>query len=614
MDTNQFYPTPADLLKKMWLTFDNKTITRLLDPSAGDGRLLFPPDEFYQQAAEEAEAKGDLRGRFSIYEQAQYFHKDACEIDMEKHAIIRDKRVNIVALDFMNMKEGAIYSHIIMNPPFSHGADHVLHAWDILYEGEIVAVINAETLRNPFSRKREQLLKIIADNAGTVEYLEEAFLAEDTQRKTSVEVALIHLTKTSRATHDFLDTVIDNLQATEAESVEDIRIEQSLAIPTDAIQNAVIAFNAAWAASKEAIILSRRVNHYKRVLGETLAQMNNGRSEEYTPSRTESIQETFAKEYDELKDRGWAYVLRSTEVGKITSRQVQEKLENDFEHIKKLDFTLSNIFGFLQGLALNKGQIQVDMALEVFDSITRYHSENRVYYMGWKSNDQHRTAAMRIKMKRFVLPGFKTESWQRSLNYESLQILRDIDKVCAMLDGETHPYMGLVQAFDYHFNTLKSGKKLSTSYFDIRYYPGIGTIHFFPNKKKIIDRLNIMVGKARKWIPEDMEKASSAFVKQYDDAEKINKNIRISGSDEFALSNEYADRQRREKAIENVLQQLADEMEKLGYDTNMELSDQTASEPESGNPVEPVPESKPTLMITHEISQEDAEAENFELV
>jgi len=59
------------------------------------------------------------------------------------------RQVAVVGHDFLEFKMGAIYSHIIMNPPFSQGAAHVLHAWHILYDGEIVALLNAETVRNP---------------------------------------------------------------------------------------------------------------------------------------------------------------------------------------------------------------------------------------------------------------------------------------------------------------------------------------------------------------------------------------------------------------------------------------------------------------------------------
>ncbi|WP_163120537.1 DUF4942 domain-containing protein, partial [Acinetobacter pittii] len=87
-----------------------------------------------------------------------------------------------------------------------------------------------------------------------------------------------------------------------------------------------------------------------------------------------------------------------------------------------LDFSASNVYSFLIGLIDARGDMLVQMACEVFDEITRYHSENRVYYEGWKSNDRHRTAGWRIKHTRFILPHFKADySWSKRPSYSMVQ-------------------------------------------------------------------------------------------------------------------------------------------------------------------------------------------------
>lgn len=73
-----------------------------------------------------------------------------------------------------------------MNPPFNQGCKHVLHAWDILFDGEIVAILNAETVKNPFSAERRLLAQLIEDH-GSVEYIKDAFMDPDTQRKTRLK-------------------------------------------------------------------------------------------------------------------------------------------------------------------------------------------------------------------------------------------------------------------------------------------------------------------------------------------------------------------------------------------------------------------------------------------
>ncbi|WP_121333235.1 DUF4942 domain-containing protein, partial [Escherichia coli] len=129
-----------------------------------------------------------------------------------------------------------------------------------------------------------------------------------------------------------------------------------------------------------------------RLVGQTLAQRNGEDKGDPQGDLIQTIREGIAKGYDELKDRAWSEVLRSTEVSAKLSSKAQQRLEADFQRIKRLDFSASNVYSFLIGLIDARGDMLVQMACEVFDEITRYHSENRVYYEGWKSNDRHRTA------------------------------------------------------------------------------------------------------------------------------------------------------------------------------------------------------------------------------
>ncbi len=62
---------------------------------------------------------------------------------------------------------------------------------------------------------------------------------------------------------------------------------------------------------------------------------------------------------------------------------------------------------------------------------------------------------------------------------------------------------------------------MPSTYFDVRFYPGVGAIPFYPTNKAIIDRFNRLVGKERQWLPQDDAQASKAFWNQYDLAEKL---------------------------------------------------------------------------------------------
>lgn len=509
MDQLQFYPTPPNLARRAWKKFRDTDFARVLEPSAGNGDLAM--------ACPHNDGYGGGRG----------VRPDCIEVDISKHPTLQGNHLKVVGYDFMQFRSGAIYSHFIMNPPFAQGALHVLHAWQLAWDAEIVAILNAETIRNPFSKERQMLVKLIEEH-GEVEFIEGAFTVEEAERKTSVDVALVWLKKKADVSNDLVGTIMDDLKrdGMTAESLAgDYREGEQLAIPNSTIENAVLAFNAAVRAMREAVTVEARAQYYERLLGETMATRN-GDAEGSTYTSVNFIRKNIAERYDELKDRAWAGIIRSANVTSKLSSTAQKRVEAEFEKIKQLEFSVNTIYGFLCGIVESQGDLQIQMILDCFDAISRYHTDNAHFYRGWRSNDRHRTAGMRIKTTRFVLPHHNTESYHSSFRWETEQLLKDFDKVFAMLDGKQLPTFGLHDASRAYFKDLRDGKRVSSDYFDLRYYKGIGTLHFFPKKKELVDRLNRVVGARRKWLPPEGEKVSDAFWLQYDTAEKFDKELR----------------------------------------------------------------------------------------
>ncbi len=504
----QFYPTPPDLAYRAWKKFQT-TISRVLEPSAGNGDLL---------QNHPFETQWGRRGAPPI---------DCCEIDISKHAVLRSRGFNVVGVDFLQYASGAHYSHIILNPPFTDGAKHALKAWDILWDGEIVAILNAETVRNPFSKERQRLAMLIEEH-GDVEFIANAFTVQEAERKTEVEVALVYLRKTARADEIVGDLLSELRRETDGDGLAaEYREANAVALPNSVIENAVIAFNAATQSMRDSVFSEARAAYYASLLGATMAARNGDTGNDVPKLSPEWVQDQIGKRYLELKDRAWANILRSTNVTSRLSSTAQKRLESEFEQIKQLEFTVSNVFGFLSGLAGNQGKIQMDMACDVFDTITRYHSNNTCWYKGWRSNDKHRSAGMRIRTTRFILPGHSINSWSTSMSWDSERLLSDFDKVFAMMDGgKQAPDVGLVQVFREQFAELKAGERVSSSYFDVRWFPGAGTIHFYANDKKLVDRLNRLVGRLRKWLPPTDAGVPEAFWLQYEKAEKLDKEVR----------------------------------------------------------------------------------------
>lgn len=507
-DDLQFYPTPPSLSRKAWDKFQNREFTRVLEPSAGDGALLAENpwmSEYHRRSAP----------------------VDCVEIDVTKHPVLRDKGFNVVGVDFMQFGSGAIYSHILINPPFAEGAKHVLKAWDIAFDAEIVAILNAETCRNVCTRERQLLAKLIEEH-GDVEYISGAFNGPDAERATDVEIALVYLKKTANAA----DIVGDLLSELREDGVDGEHLangfheQHAVALPASFIENSVVAFRAAVSAMRDSVMMQAREHYYTSLLGETMEVRCGSPGSTKADVSLKWVQEQMGKKYDELKNRSWSSILRSSNVTSRLSSKAQQRVESEFELIKKLDYTAVNIYGFLCGIAQQQGEIQIDMCLDIFDTITKYHSDNAVFFKGWKSNDKHARGSRRIRTTRFILPGHGSQSYNNSLPWDSQRLLADFDRVFAMLDGKREPDIGLVHACDTNFHALRNGARISSSYFDVRYWPGAGTIHFFPTSKTLVDRLNRVVGRRRSWLPPEGERVSEDFWLQYDKAEKFDKEFR----------------------------------------------------------------------------------------
>lgn len=552
MDELQYYPTPPALAERMVRTFHKTPYgadARLLEPSFGDGALLRAVQRVYAQEtdrsirewsakhpekAASARARGleDAESDLSRYA----IRADVLEKDLSRHATFRAMpgvKGHIVGLDFLTFEGSlAMYTHILMNPPFRDGVHHLLRAWDGLFDGEIVCLLGAETLRHPYSKERE-LLRRIVDAHGTVEYLQDAFNGEDALRKTAVDVALVHLVKKAEPS-SLIGDLLDDLKrdGSAAHGITDLGIDglgQELALPMDTIERAVLAFGIATRTMREAVVAQVRADRAVSLLGQTLAQRDGQEAQDSKDLRNivERIRKDLASGYASIKDRAWAEVLRSTEVSQRLSFKAQKTLEASFETIKRLDFSRANILAFLIGIIESQGEMQLEMALDCFDEITRYNSENCAFYKGWKSNDRHRTAGMRIKTTRFVLPRFGLAHCS-TLSFEKLKRLQDFDRVFATLDGkDSRQCTGMADLFQAPvdsdiFQALKASQRVASDYFEIRWYPKTaGTLHFFPKRKDLVDRLNRLVGRHRQWLPPQDDLVNKDFWLAYERAEKF---------------------------------------------------------------------------------------------
>ena len=177
--SEDFYPTPESLLDRITIGIDWKLINSVLEPSAGRGNIC-----------EYVKKKCEVYKRYDRYQEIE-MDIDCIEIEPELRAILKDKGFRVVHDDFLTYHTYKHYDVILMNPLFSVGARHLLKAIEIQQTsgGGIICLLNAETLRNPYSNERKDLLQKLEHYEAEIMYHEKVFI--DAENPTDVEVACV---------------------------------------------------------------------------------------------------------------------------------------------------------------------------------------------------------------------------------------------------------------------------------------------------------------------------------------------------------------------------------------------------------------------------------------
>ena len=152
-------------------------IKNILEPSAGKGDIV---DELRKKE----QLYSSTYNKFS-------FDIDCIEIDQNLQYILKGKNYRVVYNDFLTYNTMKEYDLIILNPPFNNGCKHLLKALRMQERngGIVVCLLNAETLKNPHTKERQDLQQKLTEYDAKIEFIQDAFL--DAERKTAVEIALV---------------------------------------------------------------------------------------------------------------------------------------------------------------------------------------------------------------------------------------------------------------------------------------------------------------------------------------------------------------------------------------------------------------------------------------
>jgi hypothetical protein len=478
-DYKNFYPTPSGLALKMICLIKGHP-KNILESQAGKGDLIECLNESWK------------------FNHARY-EVVAIEIDEDLQSILRGKNIKVIDSDFLNFQGPDKFDLIIGNPPFDHGEKHLLKAIDILYRGQIIYLLNAETLKNPNTNTKKELVQKLDELGAEVEYIQNAFV--DAERPTGVEIALINITVERKVEEDLFAGARDEAQ----ESKDEIKEENALSTGRT-IQEMVASYNQVVTACTETIISYYR--HHNKVssylgLNEEATSFNYNAKD-----LTEKLQNTLNMTVISIRKNFWRKTLDIAEVQSRLTEAKQKEFEHQLSQRSSMDFTESNIRSFILNIIGSYEQTIMDSVLSLFDKFTiescyrdTLHEKNIHYFNGWKTNNAFRLG------KRLIIPirgsyGGPFQSWSGgwSLDYQAERSIRDIDMVISYFDG-MHSCKTICDTLKEGFDQNENSGLLST-HFKITAYKK-GTLHLTFLNEDILRRFNIAACKGKGWLPEN---------------------------------------------------------------------------------------------------------------
>lgn len=397
-DNPDFYPTPENIINRMLqeIEVSNRII---LEPSAGKGDIV---------NALNSEGATVLM----------------CEKSTLMHPILADKG-EMLTDDFLTLTSDRI-SHIngiVMNPPFSEGVKHILHAYDIAPKGcKIVSLINSSNIQNDYSTDRKKLKSII-ENFGDAQSLGNCF--ESAERQTSVEVSLIVIQKEGEQNNEFDGFLMEE----EQEEIGQIGL-----MPYNVIRDLVNRYVAACKLYDESLNLGVKMN------GLLSGFYGNGITFSCQEDSKPKLKNQFKKD---LQRAGWKYIFDKMNLKKDMTMGVKDKINAFIEDQKEIPFTMRNIYAMLEIIAATRGQTMDAALIEVFDKITLHHSDNRHNVEGWKTNVHY------LVGKKFILPNmcYQDKRWYTGDKIEtgygsSFELVEDLNRALCFITGDNYSSIG----------------------------------------------------------------------------------------------------------------------------------------------------------------------------
>jgi hypothetical protein len=492
MLNDEFFPTPPKLISRLLADIDFNEVEAILEPSAGKGDLA-------ARAAKLVALARSRRVRYAPEDDGKDII-DCVEIDPDLCNALRGGGFRVVHDDFLTYQTRKHYDLIIMNPPFSAGAKHLLKALELVeYGGQVRCVLNAETIRNPYSFERRLLIEKLKAHDADITFLVGEF--SHAERPTDVEVALISV----KIPNSLPDSIIlsDLHEAQKAKAANENA--QTDIVPGDFVDAIV----ARYRFEVEAGV--RLIHEYERIRPHLLDKLA---GDYRNPILQLTIDENKLKCGSEQMLNGyvrltrlkyWQALFEAPQfIGQLTSN-LQQELVAKVEKLGDYEFSRVNILSIQRDMSQHTIASIENTILKQFDELSRLHSwdkdsSNVHYFNGWCTNK-----SWKINDK-VILPNHSWDTiWHRWDYSRSARDLTDLEKCLSFLNRGLPPEISISQAMT-RAKDQQQSSGIESSFFSVTFYKK-GTCHIKFTRKDLLDRLNIFGAQRKHWLPPNYGKS-----------------------------------------------------------------------------------------------------------
>lgn len=513
-DSKDYYPTPPALAAELLagLKIDGQPLKYaggpILEPSAGSGDLA--------RAIELAAGCNDWRDKRHDKRFIDLLSLDCIEQSAALRATLKQGGFRVIHDDFLTFTPRAHYKAVIMNPPFSEGARHLLHALHIMERGgEVRCILNAETIRNPCTNERKELAALLTRYNARIVYKQGAFT--HAARKTSVEVALVSITIPPAPPVSRIKLELNTETTQRYQAAPDL----AALVSSDPITAAVERYNAA------ADGLARLYEEYDGISSLfTLPKKQNASS---APAPCVSLNKGYNDALRDLRAIYWEQLFDLPQIRDAMTETMRIDYHKRIDELRNYDFTPYNILTVREEISHNIVSGIESEIIRLFDRWTSTHyadySKSIHYYNGWCTNEAYKVG------KRVI---FRCSAWYdwsdtfRPFNAEGQ--LANIEKTLHFLDTNGTAYNGdelraALQAAEDSGQTTK----IKLHYFNATFYKK-GTCHIEFTNTDVLKSFNIFASQKKGWLPpsygkktyHDMSAADRAVVDSFEGQDSYN--------------------------------------------------------------------------------------------